>query len=98
MRIQCGKPERKPGEADENYQTRIDRIKSLEELLREKMNESADDAAIKGRKECGVKKAKYPEKSAIISSPEALIVRLNYFEVFNNIGTRPSRLAFKYGL
>lgn len=54
--------------------------------------------AIRECQSCGAKSAKSPEESGIIYGPEALIIRLNYFEVHDGVGKRPSQLRFKYGL
>jgi len=98
IRVQCGNFEKREDESDEEYEGRSNRIRSLDELIHERMNEDAVVAAIPTCSTCGVKKAKCPKTLNIISSPDALIIKLNYFEMRNGLGYRPEHLNVKYGL
>lgn len=95
MRVQCGKSERKQGETEGGYQERCKRVRRLEEFIREQIYEDEGVAATKGCEICGVKKALSPYQTAIISTPEVLILRLEYF---GNDLRKPSKLLFRYGL
>lgn len=98
MRIQCGKFERKQGESEEEYHIRSIHVRSLDEIIHEKMNEDVAVAAILTCPGCGVKKARCPVEYGVISSPEALIIKLDYFEIRKGLGYKPSQLRVKYGL
>lgn len=95
MRVQCGKSEKKRGESEKAYQKRSNSVRRLEEFIREQMHEDAGVAATKTCETCEVRKALSPYRTAIISTPEVLILRLEYF---GNGMNKPYKLGFKYGL
>ncbi|KAE9965460.1 hypothetical protein BLS_007631 [Venturia inaequalis] len=95
LRIQCGESERKQGESEKACRNRNKRVKRLEEFIREQMHEEAGMATAKTCTTCGVRKALSLTKTAIISAPEVLIIRLQYF---TKSLYKPSKLGFKYGL
>lgn len=94
LRVQCGKLEKKLGESQKAYKKRSKNVRRLEKFIREQMHEDAGVAATKTCATCGVK-GLAPTQTAIISTPEVLIVRLDYF---GNQMDKPHKLGFKYGL
>ncbi|QDS76707.1 hypothetical protein FKW77_000866 [Venturia effusa] len=95
MIVRCGKPRRIRGESEQAYSKRRSKVRRIEEFIREQMYEDAGVAATKTCEKCGVRKALSPYRAAFISTPEVLIIRLEYFS--NNI-QKPHQLLFKYSL